>query len=108
MIRFALVCISQNTQLFSCDTSFEIESTEICKTLYAIMIMMLSALLPDTDVCAFFSLQTNIVDNLRSPNSCSINVLMCQLLRGQCKEAAITLYKSCVNRIVTTHSFGSS
>lgn len=45
------------------------------------------SLLPDTDVCAlFFSLQTNIVDILRSPNSCSINVLMCQLLRAKAKK----------------------
>lgn len=45
------------------------------------------SLLPDTDVCAlFFSLQTNIVDILRSPNSCSINVLMCQLLRAEAKK----------------------
>lgn len=45
------------------------------------------SLLPDTDVCAlFFSFQTNIVDILRSPNSCSINVLMCQLLRAKAKK----------------------
>lgn len=49
---------------------------------------ILCSLLPDTDVCAFFfsSLQTNIVDILRSPNSCSINVLLCQLLRAKAKK----------------------
>lgn len=45
------------------------------------------SLLPDTDVCTFFfSLHTNIADILRSPNGCSINVLMCQLLLAKAKK----------------------